>query len=122
MTYGVGGRISLDPKLLWLWVWLTAAASIQPLVWELQYAKGAAPKIKKKLKIVWNILHFTSLHGSFSSVNISTVSCFRDFVLLGIRFTKYYICHVYSSYFPNLQLFTLPSFPNSLCRLLLEFL
>jgi len=33
---------SKDSLLLWLWCRLAAAASIQPLAWELPYAMGAA--------------------------------------------------------------------------------
>ena len=45
----VGRRRGLDPVLLWLWLWcrLAAVAQIQPLVWELPYAAGAALKSKK---------------------------------------------------------------------------
>ena len=50
--WGVGGRLSPDLALLWLWCQPVAAALIQPLPWELPYAVGAAlkrqkPKIKK---------------------------------------------------------------------------
>ena len=32
--------------LVWLWLWqkLAVAALVQPLIWELRYAAGAAPK------------------------------------------------------------------------------
>ena len=41
--------------LLWLWRRLVATAPIQPLVWELPYAVGAAlkrPKKKKKNQLI----------------------------------------------------------------------
>ena len=41
-----------DPKLLWLWHRLAAAAPIQPLALEPAYAAGAALKSKKKKKKV----------------------------------------------------------------------
>ena len=54
MSSGVGQRYGSDPALLWLWCRLAATAPIQPLAWELPYAKGAALKrliiIKKKKK------------------------------------------------------------------------
>ena len=50
MSYGVGGRHSSDPALLWLWHRLAAAAVIHPLAWELPYAAGAALKKKKRKK------------------------------------------------------------------------
>ena len=40
MNCGVGHRLSSDP--MWLWCGFTAAALIQPLVWELPYATGVA--------------------------------------------------------------------------------
>ena len=46
MSCGVG-RSGLDLALLWLWCRLAAAAPVQPLVWELPYALGAALKKKK---------------------------------------------------------------------------
>ena len=39
-----------DPMLLWLWCMPAAVAPIRPLAWEPQYAKGVAPKCKKKKK------------------------------------------------------------------------
>ena len=48
MSCGVGRRCGLDPTLLWLWYRPAAIAPIQPLAWELQYAKGAAIKRQKK--------------------------------------------------------------------------
>jgi len=54
MSCGVGCRCGLDPALLWLWHRPAAAALIQPLVWELPFAVGAAlmggKKDKKKRK------------------------------------------------------------------------
>ena len=40
----LGRRWGSDLVLLWLWCRLAAAALIQPLVWELPYAEGAALK------------------------------------------------------------------------------
>ena len=48
MSYGVGLRCGLDPKLLWLWRRLTIVAPIRPLAWELPYAMSVALKRKKK--------------------------------------------------------------------------
>ena len=45
MSCGVGRRGSLDLMLLWLW--LAAAALIQPLAWESLYATGADLKRQK---------------------------------------------------------------------------
>ena len=50
MNYGVGGRLSLDPLLLWLWCRLTAVVPFQPLAWEPPYAMDAVLKKKKKKK------------------------------------------------------------------------
>ena len=50
MSCGVGCRCVLDPTLLCLWCRLTAAASIQPLVWKPPKASGAALKKAKKKK------------------------------------------------------------------------
>ena len=50
MRYGVGHRRGLDPVLLWLWYRPAAAALIQPLVWELPYATGAALKRQREKK------------------------------------------------------------------------
>ena len=43
-------RCGLDLVLLWLWCRPAAAASIQPLAWELPYATGVAVKEKKTKK------------------------------------------------------------------------
>ena len=48
VSYGIGGRYSLDPALLWLWCGLAATALIWPLAWEPSHASGAALKSKKK--------------------------------------------------------------------------
>ena len=48
VSYGVGRRGGLDPKLLWLWCRLAAVAPIRPLARELPYAICAALKSKKK--------------------------------------------------------------------------
>ena len=45
LSCGVGCRLGSDPALLWLW--LAATAPIRPLVRELRYAAGVAPKKKK---------------------------------------------------------------------------
>ena len=50
MSCGVGGRLSLDLALLWLWCRSAATALIQPLDWEISYAADAALKRKKKKK------------------------------------------------------------------------
>ena len=47
---GVGHRRGLDPVWLWLWCRLAAAASFQPLAWELPYATGVALNKKEKKK------------------------------------------------------------------------
>ena len=43
-------RRSLDPMLLWLWLWPAATAPIRPLAWELTYAEGAALEKAKRQK------------------------------------------------------------------------
>ena len=50
MSCGVGHRLGLDPKLLWLWYRLVATAPMGPLAWEPPYAMGAAQEIAKKTK------------------------------------------------------------------------
>ena len=52
MSCGVGCRLSLDPALLWLWLWCRPAATvpIRPPAWELPYATSAALKRPKKKK------------------------------------------------------------------------
>ena len=50
VSCGVGHRQGSDPELLWLWCRLASGAPIQPLVWELPYAMGAALKRKKEKK------------------------------------------------------------------------
>ena len=52
MSCGVGGRRSLIPTLLWLWLWPAAVALIQPLAWELLHAASEALKRKKKKRII----------------------------------------------------------------------
>ena len=47
MSYGIGLRRSSDPALLQLWHRLAATAPIQPLAWELAYAKDVALKQNK---------------------------------------------------------------------------
>ena len=51
VSCGVGLGCSSDLALLWLWCRPAAAAPIQPLAWELPYAKSVAlrkPKRKKE--------------------------------------------------------------------------
>ena len=48
MSYDVGHRRGSDPVLLWPWCRPTAAAPIQPLVWEPPYATSAALKRRKR--------------------------------------------------------------------------
>ena len=55
MSCGICRRHGSDPVLLWLW--LAAAAQIQPLGWELSYATMCGPK-KQKKKIEKDILFF----------------------------------------------------------------
>ena len=50
MSCGVGHKCGWDPALLWLWCRPAAAATIQPLAWELPYAEGAALKSNNKNK------------------------------------------------------------------------
>ena len=50
MSCGVGCKHSSDPALRWLWHKPAAAAPIQPIAWELQYAVGAALKRQKRKK------------------------------------------------------------------------
>ena len=53
MSCSIGCKRSLDPALLWLWLWHrpVAAAPIGPLAWELPYAASEALKDQKKKKI-----------------------------------------------------------------------
>ena len=50
VSCGVGGRLSSDLALLWLWCRPVAVALIRPLAWEPPHATGAAPKKQKKKK------------------------------------------------------------------------
>ena len=50
MSCGVVHRGGSDAALLWLWFRLAAEAPIQPLAWELPYARGVTLKSKKKKK------------------------------------------------------------------------
>ena len=50
MSCGVGRRCSWDPRLLWLWHRLAAAAPIRPVAWEPPYATDVALKSKNKNK------------------------------------------------------------------------
>ena len=51
MSCGVGCRLGLDPKLLWLWCRPVATASIRPLSWEPPYTLGLAQELAKRQKI-----------------------------------------------------------------------
>ena len=55
VSWGIGCRHGLDPKLLWLWHRLVAVAPIWPIPWELLYAMSAALKRPKKKKKVGTI-------------------------------------------------------------------
>ena len=59
MSWHVGRRCDLDPKLLRLWRRPAATALIRPLAWEPPYAEGAAlektEKDKKKKKVMINV-------------------------------------------------------------------
>ena len=50
VSCSVGHRRSLDPELLWVWLWLAAVALIQPLAWELPCVAASALKERKKEK------------------------------------------------------------------------
>ena len=50
MSCSVGHKYGSDPEVLWLWCRPVAAALIQPLAWELQYAMGAALEGRKEGK------------------------------------------------------------------------
>ena len=55
MSYVVGHRRGLDPKLLWPWHRPAATALIRPLAWEPPYATGATlgkTKRKKELEFL----------------------------------------------------------------------
>ena len=54
MNCSVGHRLSLAPKLLWLWCGPAAAAPVGPLVWELPCAVGVALKNKNKNRQIEN--------------------------------------------------------------------
>ena len=47
MSCGAVHRHGSDPELFCLWLWLAAAALIQPLAWEPPYATDADLKSKK---------------------------------------------------------------------------
>ena len=47
---GVGQRLNLDPKLLWLWYRQAVVAQIGLPAWEPPYAAGVALKRKNKIK------------------------------------------------------------------------
>ena len=50
MSCGVIHRLGSDSKLPGPGLWVAAVALIQPLAWELPYARGVALKRKKKKK------------------------------------------------------------------------
>ena len=50
VSYGVGCRHGLDPKLLWLWCRPVATAPIRPLVWEPPHAEEVAQEMAKRQK------------------------------------------------------------------------
>ena len=52
VSCGVGHRHGLGSALLWPWPWQADVALIQPLHWEFPYAASAAPKSKKKKKVI----------------------------------------------------------------------
>ena len=52
---GIAMSCSVDPKLLWLWCRLAAAAPIQPLAWEPPYVAGATPQKKDQKQKVFNL-------------------------------------------------------------------
>ena len=62
MSCAIGGRHSLDPALLWLWLRPAATAQIRPLAWEPPYAIGAALKRQKKKKCRSNNFYFRGVH------------------------------------------------------------
>ena len=90
MSCGVGHRRGSDPRLLWLWCRLAAAALIKPLAWEPPYAVGMALKSKREknerkrnvslcfpvncqyllsalcLLIPYNVISFVASRGFFS--------------------------------------------------------
>ena len=51
VSCGVGCRCSLEPRLLWLWWRLAAAALIRSLAWELTYAALKRQKKKNKNEV-----------------------------------------------------------------------
>ena len=50
MSCGVGRKLSLEPRLLWLWDRAAVTSPIQPLDWEPPYATGAVLKRQKTKK------------------------------------------------------------------------
>ena len=50
MSCGVGGRLGLNPALLWLWSRPVATVPIGSLAWEPPYAAGAALEKAKRQK------------------------------------------------------------------------
>ena len=77
MSCGVGRRCSLNPELLWLWLWCrpAAAALIRPLAWEPPYAEGAALKRhirKKDLDHEKNLARQRTGRGTFQTGNVKS--------------------------------------------------
>ena len=77
MSSGIGHRLGLDPKLLWLWRRLAAAAPIGPLDWELPYATGVAPKRKRKKKKI-PVKYQISSHMNGSQLKLKTTFLQRE--------------------------------------------
>ena len=53
MSYGAGGRLGSEAKLLWLWSRTIGVAPISPLAWESPYTTSVALKGKKKKKKIY---------------------------------------------------------------------
>ena len=67
MSCGVGGRLSSDPELLWLWSRPAATAPIRPLAWEPPCARGAVlekkrPKKKKTMPTSNDIVRYDTMY------------------------------------------------------------
>ena len=57
MSQGIVRRLSLDPKLLWLWHRPAAIAPIRPLAWEPPYAMDAGFKKQQQQQKVHKDLY-----------------------------------------------------------------
>ena len=73
MSCGVGGRLSWDLALLWLWCRRVATAPICPLAWEPPYAAGAALKKKKKKKKKLQEVSHAKMHGPNKARKLSAM-------------------------------------------------